>query len=87
MLRLYASSGLLAMTFPAWISALIALFRTWLGIEAEIKQKQQEHVGEVIQQNADLRAGIAADQAALKADANAPRSKADKLAALLRGEE
>ena len=71
----------------SWTSSLIALLRAWLGIRAEIQQKQEEHVGEVIQQNADLKAKSDADEAALKADANAPRSKADKLAALLRGEE
>jgi hypothetical protein len=72
---------------PGWLSAFIAIIRAWLGVRAEIQQKQQEHVGEVIQQNADLQATVAREDAALKADANAPRSKADKLAALLRGEE
>lgn len=37
-----------------WLSSLIALIRAFLGIEADIKQKQSEHVGEVIQTNADL---------------------------------
>jgi len=39
---------------PGWLSALIAVFRAWLGIRASIQQKQQEHVGKVEQQNADL---------------------------------
>ena len=36
------------------INWIIALLKGYLGIEADIKQKQAEHVGEVIQQNADL---------------------------------
>jgi hypothetical protein len=69
------------------LSWIIAIIRGWLGIRADIQQKEQEHVGEVMQQNADEKARADADESALKADANAPRSKADKLAALLRGEE
>jgi hypothetical protein len=75
------------MLIPAWLSWLIAIIRAWLGIEADIKQKQAEHVGEVIQQNADLNATVAHDEAALKADANAPTSNADKLKALEEGGE
>lgn len=72
---------------PGWLSWLIAFVRGVLGIRAEIDQKRQEQAGEVMQQNADLQAEVAGDESALKADANTPRSKADKLAALLRGEE
>jgi hypothetical protein len=72
---------------PSWLSWLIAFVRGVLGIRAEIQQKREVHIGEVIQQNADLRAQNAANEAAFKADVNAPRSKAHKLAVLLRGEE
>ncbi len=72
---------------PGWLSLILSFLRGILGIRADIQQKQQEHVGELIQQNADWKARAEADEAALKGDANAPRSKADKLAALLRGEE
>lgn len=37
---------------------LIALIRAWLGITAEIKQKQQQEVGIVKQQNSDLTAAV-----------------------------
>lgn len=69
------------------LSWLIDLLRGWLGIRAEIQQKRNEHTGEVMQQNADLKATIARDEAALKADANAPATKADKLKALEEGRE
>jgi hypothetical protein len=52
-----------------WLSWLIDLFRAWRGDPAET----EEHVGQVIQQNADLIARNARDEAALKADANGPR--------------
>ena len=70
-----------------WLSWLIALLRAWLGIKAEIQEKQEEHAGELEQQNVDLKAEVAADQAALKADAIAPATKADKLKALEEGQE
>jgi hypothetical protein len=72
---------------PGWITTFIAILRAWLGIEADIKEKQQEHTGEVIQQNADLQAQVAREESALKADANAPAMKADKLQALESGAE
>jgi hypothetical protein len=40
-----------------------------------------------MQKNADLKAQAAADEAALKADANAPATKAYKFEALKHGEE
>ena len=75
------------MTLPAWLSWLIAFVRGVLGIEAEIKQKQEEHTGEVIQQNADLIAQNSRDEAALQAEANGPETKAEKLEALREGAE
>jgi hypothetical protein len=75
------------MAIPAWLSWFIAIIRGVLGIRAEIQQKREEHVGEVIQQNADLIAQNGRDEAALKADANAPATKADKLKALEEGAE
>ena len=58
-----------------FLSGLIALVRAWFSIKADIQQKQQEHVGEVVQQNTDMKAEVARDEAALKADANGPESK------------
>ncbi len=69
------------------LSWLITLLRGWFTIKADIQQKQREHVGEVIQQNTYMRAEVARDEAALKADANAPRTKVDKLQALESGAE
>lgn len=63
------------------LSWLISTIRAWLGIEAEIKEKQAEHTGEALQQSRDLTAEIARDEAALKADAAAPATKAEKLKA------
>jgi hypothetical protein len=56
---------LLAVTIPAWLSWLIALLHAWLGIRADIQQKQAEHVGEVVQQNADLTAELKTEKDAL----------------------
>ena len=72
---------------PSWLTAFIAILRAWLGIKAEIQQKQQQHAGKLEQQNADLKAEAAVDAAALQADANAPATKADKLKALESGAE
>ncbi len=43
---------------PGWLTALIALLRAWLGIRADIAQKQAEHVGAVVQTNKDLTAEV-----------------------------
>jgi hypothetical protein len=43
---------------PSCLSWIISLFRAWLGIRADIQQKQEEHTGEVIQQNWDLSAEV-----------------------------
>lgn len=71
---------------PLWLSAIWFAVKEWLGFRAKQKQDQAEHTGEVIQQNADLKAQLAADEAALKAEANAPASKEDKLKALEEGQ-
>jgi hypothetical protein len=72
---------------PGWLSWFIAILRASLGIEADIRQRQEEHVGKVIQQNTDLKAEAAHDDVALKADADAPTTKSDKLTALEQGQE
>jgi hypothetical protein len=51
---------------------LIALIRAWLGLNAEIKQKQQQEVGIVKQQNSDLTAAVKILEEQNKALTNEP---------------
>jgi hypothetical protein len=67
---------------PLWISALIAAFKAWLGF----RNKEQQDVGATKQQNADLRAGLAAQERINQAEANAPKTDADWHDAASKGE-
>ncbi len=72
---------------PRCILWIVDILRGYLGAKAEIEQKQEDRQGETLQQNADLRAIVARDEAAMNADANAPASKTEKLNALESGAE
>lgn len=73
---------------PGWILCIVAIVRGWFTVKADIQQKQQEHTGEVVQENADLEAEVKADEAALKADADSlDETRAEKIEALREGQE
>jgi hypothetical protein len=74
------------MTMRFWLSFFIAALKAWLGIKADIHDREQQEVGTTKQQNDDLRADLAAQERINQADASAPTTDGEWNNAANRGE-